>query len=959
VAKLNVEQAILRARAHARKGEADQARSLLEMVLEAYPGNQRARSELAKLDPPRRAATNPQHPPQDKVDALLGLYNQRRFAQTAQRAESLTDEYPNSFVLWNIYGAAHVAIGELGKAEKGFESAVRIAPNFADAHSNMGNILKRRGKLDDAVAAYKRALAIKPDHAEAHFNMGVALKRLGDLEDAIACYQRALTANPDHAEAHYSMGNALMDRGRVDDAITSYQSALTRKPDHADAHYGIGNALMARGQADDAVACYQRALVVRPDHAEAHFNMGLAFKRLEKLEDAIACYQRVLSIKPDHADAHCNMSNALMEQGRFDDAIASCQRALAVRPDHAEAHFNMGVAFKRQEKLEDAMACYQRALSIKPDHAGAHYGTGNALKAQGKLDEAIASYRRAIAIEPDHAEAHNNMGSALMVQGKPDEAISAYQHALAIRPDNAGALNNMGSALMEQGKPDEAISAYQRALTINPDDVASHNNMGSTLKLLGRLDEAIASYGRALANDPDCASAEAQLLRLRESICDFTVSGRLPEASARLGISTESVSNFDALSWADNPEQQFLRAKKWADQNFSQTPLPLPALPKKNPERLRIGYFSADMHIHPCMYLIAGLLESHNRSDVEVFAYSYGPHSDDEMRRRVSSAVDRFIDVRGMPDKEIVRMVRNDKIDISIDLNGYTRNGRTELFQYRLSPVQVNFLGFPGSLAADFIDYIIADHVVIPEETRHLYSENIIYMPHTYMPGDDTREISGTSTSRSDFALPDDAFVFCCFNNNYKIGSREFDIWMRLLSEIDDSVLWLLKSNKWSEQNLHKEAERRGVDPSRLIFAEKVPQAEHLARHKHADLFIDTFNYNAHTTASDALWSGLPIVTKKGEQFAARVAASLLTAVGLPELITESVEDYENLILDLAAHPVKLAEIRARLSHQRVREPLFDTKRFTRNFEHGLRCAYDLHFDGKQPRDIQVTEPDR
>jgi predicted O-linked N-acetylglucosamine transferase (SPINDLY family) len=324
------------------------------------------------------------------------------------------------------------------------------------------------------------------------------------------------------------------------------------------------------------------------------------------------------------------------------------------------------------------------------------------------------------------------------------------------------------------------------------------------------------------------------------------------------------------------------------------------------------------------------------------------------MRQRIVGAVDHFIDIREMSTSEVVQLSRDEGIDIAIHRNGYTTNARTELFQKRLAPVQISYLGYPSTLGADFIDYIVADPVVIPDEQRQFYSEKVIYLPDTYQPNDDTREIADTDTTRADFGLPEDAFVFCCFNQNYKISSQEFDIWMRVLKAVDGSVLWLLKSNKWAEENLRQEAINRGVDSSRIVFAERLPQAEHLARHKHADLFIDTFNYNAHTTASDALWAGLPIVTKQGKQFAARVAASLLNAVGLPQLITDTEEDYEHLILELARNPERLSNIRETLSANRRTEPLFDTQRYTKYLEQGLVEAYDLYEAGQRPNDLRI-----
>ena len=353
--------------------------------------------------------------------------------------------------------------------------------------------------------------------------------------------------------------------------------------------------------------------------------------------------------------------------------------------------------------------------------------------------------------------------------------------------------------------------------------------------------------------------------------------------------------------------------------------------------------------------LISGLMREHQQDQFEVFAFSYSHNKNGEMRQQLINDVEHFIDVAGKSDVESFDLARSKNLDIAIDLTGYTKNSRSELFQFRLAPIQINFLGYPSTMGASFIDYIVADRHLIPDSQRAGYSEKVVYMPHTYMPTDNARKIAQSMTTRADFGLPKDAVVLCCFNNSYKISPREFVIWMRLLSKIEGSVLWLLQGNKWAVANLRKEAGRHGINPSRLVFADFLPlHAEHLARHKHADIFVDTFNYNAHTTTADALWAGLPVVTKQGNQFAARVAASLLTAVGLPELITQNETDYEALILDLATSPHKLQAIREKLSINRLTQPLFDTKRYTRNFEAGLTAAFDLYYADQDPQDIWV-----
>jgi len=551
--------------------------------------------------------------------------------------------------------------------------------------------------------------------------------------------------------------------------------------------------------------------------------------------------------------------------------------------------------------------------------------------------------------------AYNNLGTVLTKQGKLDEAVASYKRALEIKPDYAEAHNNLGAALTEQGKLDEAVASYKRALEIKPDYAEAHNNFGTVLTKQGKLDEAVASCKRALEIKPDYAVAEAQMRHQQQHMCDFTLYTGLKEVAQRLDTSDEAIPPFIQLSWQDNAAAQLHRSQRFAKTNYpTASPAPIAKPPTVRPERLKVGYFSADFHNFPGMYLMARMLEIHNRNAFEIFAYSYGPQKNDEMRRRIRDGVDHFVDIAGQTDQSIQSQAKSDKIDIAIHRNGYTTSSRTEIFVNRLAPIQISYLGYPGSLGAEFIDYIVADPIVVPAEQRQFYSERIIYLPDTYQPTDNTRQIASINTKRAEFGLPEKGVVFCCFNNSFKISPHEFDIWMRLLSKVGGSVLWLLDGNEWAAKNLRLEAENRGINPDRLVFAKRLPQVEHLARHKHIDLFLDTFNYNAHTTASDALWAGLPVVTKAGEQFSARVAASVLDAVGLPELITASEDEYEQLAFELATKPRKLKTLKRKLAKNIASQPLFDTERYTRNFEAGLQKAYNLYFEGKRPEDIWV-----
>jgi protein O-GlcNAc transferase len=608
----------------------------------------------------------------------------------------------------------------------------------------------------------------------------------------------------------------------------------------------------------------------------------------------------------------------LFNQGQFDNVATQINQLLHTYPNSFVLWNLLGAVYTRGGELKSAEPAFRKAVECNPNSSDVHYNLGTNLKRQGKNAEAISSFQHALIIKPDHTYAHYNMGNTFKDLDKLDEAIAAYERALAITPDYAEAALNMGLALQDQGKLLQAIDAYRRTLAIKP----------------------------------DYHSAKMYLRHMLGHVCDWQFYHQDQTACLHLGVNTSAIPTFAMLAIEDNPARQLARSRTWAKERYKEEPLPLPNRPTLLKKRLRVGYFSADFHDHATLHLMAGLLHNHDKSHFDIYLYSYGKHKSECWRKKLEKSGCRFFDCAQETDIQVLTLARTHNLDIAIDLKGYTQDTRSDIFQYRLAPIQVNYLGYPGSMAAKFIDYIVADPVIIPEQQRKHYSESVIYMPNSYQPTDNMRKILHTHTTRADFGLPKEAFIFCCFNNNYKISPYEFDIWMRTLSKVPGSVLWLIRSNKWVEQNLYREAEARSIDPSRIIFAEKVAHSEHLARHKHADLFLDTFNVNAHTTASDALWTGLPLITKVGDQFAARVSASLLTAVGLPELITTTAEDYETLILDFAQNPEKLIATKQKLTANLMKFPLFDTKLYTKNFERALKKAYYLYFNNQEPKDI-------
>jgi protein O-GlcNAc transferase len=492
-------------------------------------------------------------------------------------------------------------------------------------------------------------------------------------------------------------------------------------------------------------------------------------------------------------------------------------------------------------------------------------------------------------------------------------------------------------------------------LAINPALEGAWYGRGNILTALGRHDEAFAAYDKALALKPTGA-ARGGRFNAKMQICDwrnFDTEVQQLLSEVRSGVT--GVVPFLLSSIPSSLSDQLQCAKLCIADKRGSAEFPSRPSPRYEHDRIRLAYVSSDLRPHPVSYLIAGLIEGHDRKFFHVTGVSLQPEDSSEFGQRIKHGFDDFIDVSNMSDESVGQILRQREIDIAIDLNGHTKNDRPNIFASRPAPVQVNYLGYPGTMGADYIDYLIADHIVIPRSHQEFYTEKIVYLPNTYQVNDAKRAISDKIFSRNECALPDAGFVFCSFNNNFKILPHVFDCWMRILKRIDGSVLWLLEASPVAASNLRKEAAARGVDPARLVFAARMHHTSHLARHRLADLFLDTMPYNAHTTASDALWAGLPLLTLIGETFAGRVAASLLTAVGLPELITTTLEAYEELAIELATNPEKLAAIKSRLGRNRMTAPLFNTQLFVGQIESAYTAMYALYQANLPPERMDVA----
>ncbi len=613
------------------------------------------------------------------------------------------------------------------------------------------------------------------------------------------------------------------------------------------------------------------------------------------------------------------------------------------------------VALHRQGQLAQAGALYRQILELQPGHFDALHLLGVIAQQSGNLQRAVELISQAIKINPRNADAYSNLGNALRDLKRHAEAMACYDSALRIKPDYVEPLYNRGLALQEVRRNEEALASYDRALGLRPDYADALYNRSVALQDLKRYADAAVSFERLIGIAPEYPYAAGKLCYTRLQCCDWThYRSDMRQVVRAVTDGKRACDPFSFAALSDSAAAQLLCARTYAADKYPPSPVPVWTGQHYAHDKIRIAYLSADFHNHATAYLMAGLFEKHDKDRFEVTAMSFGPDAQDGMRERLVHAFDRFVDVRGRSDHDAAMLLREMEIDIAVDLKGYTQDNRTGILAQRAAPIQVNYLGHPGTMGASYIDYIVADARLIGPQDRACYSEQVVCLPNCYQVNDDTRPISAQTLSRAEAGLPQAGFIFCCFNNNYKITPDVFDVWMRLLQQVPGSVLWLLEDNPVASGNLRREAASRGIASERLVFAPRMKLDEHLARHRLADLFLDTLPYTAHTTASDALWAGLPVLTCSGETFAARVASSLLDAIGLPELIAGSLEEYQALAHKLATRPDMLAEVRARLESNRMTRPLFDTDRFRRHIESAYVTMWERHQRGDSPASFDV-----
>ncbi len=695
---------------------------------------------------------------------------------------------------------------------------------------------------------------------------------------------------------------------------------------------------------------------MQPAFAGAWCLLGLVELRDNDPDAALTAFTHAIRADARNVLAHHNLGNANFLLGRHAAAIAAYDAAIALDPRHADALYNRGNAWRRLGRDEAAIASFDAAIALAPHFAEAHHNRANALRDAERFEAAVEGYDAALACKPDHADALNNRGNALFELHRYAAAIASFERAIALQPAFAEAFNNRGVALHGLGSFEAAITSFDRAIELRPDYAEAIDNRGNSLYALQRYAAATRDFETALALKPDLATVLSFRLSARLHVCAWDgLEADLGLLRSRIANGQEPENPFYVLALVDSGELQRRAAEIWTRRKVRRFTDLGPIARRPAQSVLRVGYFSADYREHATLHLMAGLFESHEHAKFELLAFSFGPPSQDAARRRVEMACE-LIDVRERTDREVAELARRRGIDIAVDLKGHTRDGRPGIFAHRAAPLQVGYLGYPGTMGAAYLEYLVADRTLVPPGSERFYDERLILLPNSYQVNDARREISSRVFTRAELGLPEEAVVFCCFNNNYKIMPDMFARWMRILRRVEDSVLWLLEDNATAAANLRRHAAGAGVAPERLIFASRLPAPLHLARHRLADLFLDTLPCNAHTTASDALWGGLPLLTCPGESFAARVAASLLQAVGLADLIAPSLAEYEEIAVSLGRNPGLLGDLKARLARNRTTQPLFDTVRTVRHLESAYRRIHARWAAGLPPESMVIAD---
>jgi protein O-GlcNAc transferase len=855
-----------------------------------------------------------EHKNVSESDQLVALFSNGKYAELELKASALVEKDPNSGFGWKILGAALQMQGK--DSLHATHMAAKLLSDAPDIHSNLGIVLRNHGNLDESVKSFRRAIRIKPDFAEAHNNLGATLQDLGQLEDAIASYRRAIQIKPNYAEAYNNLGNVLRELKRLDEAVINCRHAVECKHDYANAHNNLANALRDNGQYEEAEASYRRALILKPDFVMAYCGIGLALNALGKREDAMAHYRKAIEINPNYFEAHTHIGNALRDVDRPGEAMLSYRRALEIKPDFFDAYFNLANILRAFGNHDEAIEVFHRVLAFNPNSAEAHNSLGNLLLEIGQAGGAIENYRRALQLAPKFAVACSNLGSAFRELGNFNDAVASCRRAIEIAPDFAMGYNNLGNAFRDLGQLDDAVIAYCKAVELDSELAIAHNNLGCVLRDRGHHEDAVISLRRAMALKPDYVAAYDNFLMTLQFIPTIT-----------------QQDIFDAHKNFGEKFEAPLKSSWPAHTN------------RRDPDkRLKIGYVSGDFRRHVVAYFIEPILTYHDKSKVEVYCYANSTQQDVVVDNLMGEA-DHWVPCYAMSDVELAQRIVADGIDILIDLSGHTARNRLLAFARKPAPIQITYLGYPGTSGMSAIDYRLTDRYTEPEGSGadQYYTEQLLRLPDSmwcYRPAEDMPEITPLP------ALANGYLTFGSFNNANKIGSECIALWAALLRSLPSSRL-MMATVPEGEMREHLAAQflSHGIARDRIDFCAKLLPQDFQRALQQVDIALDPFPVNGATTTCESLWLGVPVLTLVGDRFLSRAGLSTLNAAHLSEFAASNQEKFIKTAISLANDLSRLAALRANLRERLKSTPLFDQQRFTRNLEDIYRnawCRYAL-----------------
>ncbi|GAB2295664.1 hypothetical protein Dimus_029818 [Dionaea muscipula] len=917
-------------------------------------------------------------------DALLSFSHQKykagNYEEALELSNLLYERNPSRTDNLLLLGAIYFQLHDFDMCISKNEEALRMNPHFAECYGNMANAWKEKGNIDLAIRYYVVSIELRPNSADAWSNLANAYMQKGRISEAAQCCRQALVLNPQLVDARCTLGNLMKAQGLVQEAYNCYVEAIRTQPGFAIAWSNLAGLFTETGDYSRALQYYKEAIKLKPALTETYLNMGNVYKVLGMPQEAVLCYQRLLQVRPDYAVVYGNLASIYYEQGQLDLAILHYKRAITLDAGFLEAYNNLGNALKDAGRTDESIQCYRQCLSLQPNHPQALTNLGNIYMEWNMTSAALHCYKAALSVTTGLSAPFNNLAIIYKQQGSHADAISCYTEVLRIDPLAADALLNRGNTYKEIGRVNEAIQDYLSAINVRPAMSEAHANLASAYKDSGHVEAAIKSYRHALVIRPDFPEATCNLLHTLQCVCDWDDRenkiievGGIIRKQIQMSV-LPSVQPFHAMAYPLDPMLALEISRKYAEHyslvaaRYSLPPFTYPAalpiMSDSGSVRLRVGYVSSDFGNHPLSHLMGSVFGMHDRENVEVFCYALSPSDGSEWRQRIQSEVEHFLDVSSMSSDMIAKLINDNKIQILVNLNGYTKGARNEIFAMQPAPIQVSYMGFPGTMGATYIHYLVTDEFVSPSHLSHIYSEKLVHLPHCYFVNDykqKNRDVLDPhcQPKRSDYGLPDDKFIFACFNQLYKMDPDIFNTWCNILKRVPNSALWLLRFPAAGEMRLRAYAAAKGVQPDQIMFTDVAMKNEHIRRSALADLFLDTPLCNGHTTGTDILWAGLPMVTLPLEKMATRVAGSLCLATGIgDEMVVNSMREYEEKAVSLALNRPKLQDLTNRLKAVRMTCPLFDTARWVKNLERAYFKMWNIYCSGQHPQPFKVAEND-